>query len=340
MKKYLYLISFILISAAFSGCFNERSVSSADNQTEGSSVVSENNIDNNTAVYIDEDINEDESISNENDTTDSINDFKEVENSIVIDNATISSFSNISNSSIQKPKLHNLDNKSHISSSHLGSNLEDKITDLQISDSSLRNSSLTGTYKIIFFGSQVINVDNAIFGSVADMYYVSNDCKKAQKLYPDIINIGVKNKCSLITQSKILDGVVIIYYDENNKINIISRLQMEGGIIENSPADKYQYTVYYPMKDSVLLQGKGITNWNYNLLTKSPANVSTTFNKSPFKLSILDDGLIRIDMTLIDKMIKAVGKNMTIDAKNTIILEKVSSDYERLENKVQKKFSR
>lgn len=310
MKKYLYLISFILISAAFSGCFDERSVSSIDNQTDNSSIVSENNID----------INTDNSINNLNNTEDNS-----------LDN---------SNNSIQNTKLNNLDNKSIIQSPDLSGNLKNKITDLQISDSSLRNSSLTGTYKIIFFGSQVVNVDNAIFGSVADMYYISNNCNMAQKLYPDIVNSGIKNQCSLLTQSKILDGVVTIYYDENNQINIVSRLQMEGGVIENSPADKYQYTVYYPMQDNVSLQGKGITNWNYNILTKSPSNVSTAFNKSPFKLSLLDNGLVRIDMTLIDKMIKAVGKNMTIDAKNTIILEKISPDYARLENKVQKKFSR
>lgn len=314
MKKYLYLISFIVISAAFSGCFNERSISSSDNQTEDSYIVSENKIDKN--------------IDNSSD------------NSNILNNAESNSVISNSNDSIQNRKLHSIDNKSIIQSPDLSRNLKDKLTDLHISDTSLINSSLTGTYKIIFFGSQVVNVDNAIFGSVADMYYISNDCKKAQKLYPEIVNNGIKNQCSLLTQSKILDGVVTIFYDENNKINIVSRLQMEGGIIENSPADKYQYTVYYPVQDSVLLQGKGVTSWNYDMLTKSPSKVSNTFNKSPFKLSILEDDLVRIDMTLIDKMIKAVGKSMTIDAKNTIILKKISSDYTRLENKVQKKFSR
>lgn len=314
MKKHIYIICFILISAVFSGCFNERNNVSYDKAAEDSYAVSENQAN----------INVDNSANNLN----NVNSFE--------DNSLI----NHSNSSSQQTDLHNLDNKSVISSQVLNSNLKEKITELHISDSSLINNSLLGTYKITFFGSQIIKVDNAIFGSVADMYYISNDCKKAQKLYPDIVNNGIKNQCSLLTQSKILDGIVIIYYDKNNNINIISRLQMEGGIIENAPADKYQYTVYSPIQDSILLQGKGITNWNYNTLTKSPSNISNAFNTSTFQLSMLEDGFIRIDMILKDKKIKAVGKNMTIDAKNTIILEKINSEYERLENKVQKQFRR
>lgn len=314
MKKHIYIICFILISAVFSGCFNERDNVSYDKASEDSYAVSENQAN----------INVDNSTNNLN----NVNSFE--------DNSLI----NHSNSSSQQTDLHNLDNKSVISSQVLNSNLKEKITELHISDSSLINSSLLGTYKIIFFGSQVINVDNAIFGSVADMYYISNDCKKAQELYPDIVNNGIKNQCSLLTQSKILDGIVIIYYDKNNNINIISRLQMEGGIIENAPADKYQYTVYSPIQDSILLQGKGITNWNYNTLTKSPSNTSNIFDTSTFQLSMLEDGLMRIDLILNGKKIKAVGKNMAIDVKNTIILEKISSEYERLENKVQKQFRR
>lgn len=329
MKRYLYIICFILISAVFSGCFNDKNNYSYDNTTESSNAVSENNSDINT--------------DNSSNILAELDDLKKAESTSVISNPSNNynhSFSAFQNNAIQKPKLLNIDNKSVIPAPVLNSNLKEKITDLHISDTSLINSSMLGTYKIIFFGSQVIKVDNAIFGSVADMYYISNDCKKAQKLYPDIVNSGIKNQCSLITQSKILDGIVTISYDKKNNINIISRLQMEGGIIENAPADKYQYTVYSPIKDSVMLQGKGVTSWNYNTLTKSPSNVSNVFNTSTFQLNMLDDGLVRIDMILHGKMIKAVGKNMTIDAKNTIILEKISSKYEMLENKVQKQFSR
>ena len=57
-------------------------------------------------------------------------------------------------------------------------------------------------------------------------------------------------------------------------------------------------------------------------------------------MTILDNDLIRIDMTLLNKMITAVGKDMMIDAKNTIIIKKINQDITKLENKVQKKFSR
>ena len=90
MKKYLYLISFIVISVAFSGCFNERSISSSDNQTEDSYIVSENKIDKN--------------IDNSSD------------NSNILNNAESNSVISNSNDSIQNRKLHSIDNKSIIQS--------------------------------------------------------------------------------------------------------------------------------------------------------------------------------------------------------------------------------
>ena len=115
---------------------------------------------------------------------------------------------------------------------------------------------------------------------------------------------------------------------------------MEGGIIENSPSDKYQYTEYFPIKNPALLKGRGVTNWNYNISSKHPSNTAKIYKSSPFKMTTLDNDLIRIDMTLLNKMITAVGKDMMIDAKNTIIIKKISQDTAKLENKVQKKFSR
>lgn len=310
MKIYLFLISFILINAVFSGCFNERNISSFDNKTESSSVVSENNADT-------------EKLSNDLNTAQDMN----------------TAHINESDNSIQNSLHYNLDNRNILKRPDIGSKLKNQ-TDMNISDNSSFNKNILGTYKIIFFGSQVVKVDNAILGSVLDMYYISNDCKKAQKLYPDIVNSGIKNQCSLLTQSKILDGVVTISYDKNSHINIISRLQMEGGIIENSPSDKYQYTEYFPIKNPALLKGRGVTNWNYNTSSKLPYDTAKIFKGSPFKITILDNDLIRIDMTLLNKMIKAVGKDVMIDAKNTIIIKKISQDTTVLENKVQKKFSR
>lgn len=311
MKQYFYNIYFvfIFISFIFSGCYNERDVSSFDNMTESSEVVYKSNIDNSS--YNIQSFSENSSYAENNE---SIKDSTDKHNN-------------------EKKSFNNTNIISH-------SNLRKDYNNLNITDSSLIHSSLTGTYKIIFFGSQVINSKYSVLGNIVDMYYVSNDCKQAQKLYPAIVNQGIKNQCSLITQSKILDGIVTISYDENNYINITSRLQLEGGIIDNSPADKYQYTVYSPIEDEKILQGMGITNWNYNPLTKSPSAISNSFSRSPFHLTLLDDDLIRIDMTLVDKKIKAVGQNITISAKNTIIIKKISPEYTKLENQVQKKFSR
>lgn len=310
MKKYLFLISFILITVVFSGCFNEKNTASFDNQTERNFTVSENSTD----------------------TEKSTNDLITANNQNTI-------LLNEPDNSIQNILRYSLDNRSILKRPNLGSKLKNQ-TEINTADNASFDKNILGTYKVIFFGSQVVKVDNAILGSVVDMYYISNDCKKAEKLYPDIVNNGLKNQCSLLTQSKILDGVVTISYDKNNQINIVSRLQMEGGIIENSPSDKYQYTEYFPIKNPALLKGRGVTNWNYNISSKHPSNTAKIYKSSPFKMTTLDNDLIRIDMTLLNKMITAVGKDMMIDAKNTIIIKKISQDTAKLENKVQKKFSR
>lgn len=304
MKKYLYFSFFIFIFFVFSGCYNEKSISSFDNKTEHSSSAGKNS----------------QKESSE-ELSSSLN--SAAENNSIDEN-------NLQDTKSSADKMHIRENRFF---SYKG---RDKS---HITDSSLIHKNLTGTYKIIFFGSQVIKTDYAVFGSIVDMYYISNDCKQAQKLYPDVVNKGIKNKCSSLTQSKMLDGAAVIFYDKNNYINIISRLQLEGGIIDNSPADKYQYTVYSPIEDKKILQGSGVTNWNYDTVKKGPA-AAKSFKSSPFKLTIINDNLIRIDMTLKNKNIKAVGKNLLIDAKNTILLEKISSEYTKLENRVQKKFSR
>lgn len=205
----------------------------------------------------------------------------------------------------------------------------------------IRNKDIAGTYKITFFGSQVTNVRNTAFGgSVADMYYISNDCKIAQKLYPAIVNNGIKNQCSLLTQSEILDGIVTISYDENNYLHIKSRIQLEGGIVDMSVNDKYQYTTYNPISDSLLLKGTGVTNWTYDNINNMPSSNSTVFVESPFQVTMLGSNILRLDITLVGKNIKVMSKSMTIDAVNTLLLEKIDSKPIWLENRIQKKFSK
>ncbi len=55
----------------------------------------------------------------------------------------------------------------------------------------MKLTDIAGTYRIVFFGSQVLKhekeKDSALDG-IADKFYISNNCKKAQELYPAIIN--------------------------------------------------------------------------------------------------------------------------------------------------------
>lgn len=194
-------------------------------------------------------------------------------------------------------------------------------------------SELAGTYEVLFFGSQVTNVrDAGALGYMADMFYISNDCAKAKELYPDVIGANSKNNCTTEGQSTLLDGKVVIAVDNGN-MNITSRMQMEGGTVDMSISDKYQYTIY---NTAASLEGKGVTGWNYDDVKNTPSAASTKFPESPFKVTKLDDGSIRIDMTLVGKVVTGIA---TVDAKNTIILKKVNDDTTALANDIQKPFT-
>ncbi len=210
-------------------------------------------------------------------------------------------------------------------------------------DDNIKHSDITGTYKIVFFGSQVINkeqINDLAIERIIDKYYISNNCEKAQELYPAIVNQKLRNKCNSITQSKIVEGMVSILYDENNNLLVKSRLQLEGGVVDLSISDMYQYTVYLPIKDIKLLKGKGLINWNYDSVKHSPSSKSTSFIESPFYITKLGKNNLRIDTTLIGKNVKVMGKMITIDTLNTIILEKTDTNYTNLENKIQKQFAK
>lgn len=113
---------------------------------------------------------------------------------------------------------------------------------------------LLGTYNVTFFGTQVTNVrpDNAF----AKLYYVTNNCEEATKLFPSEINKetgevfpSVINGCTQETQSTISDGTVVISRTNDGALAITSEIKMEGVAVEASKADKYQYTEYYPTSD-------------------------------------------------------------------------------------------
>lgn len=188
-----------------------------------------------------------------------------------------------------------------------------------------------GTYTVTFFGSQVTNATGSL-ASMAEMFYISNDCKKAEELYPTIVNKNGKNNCneSQKQQSTLLVGQVVIK-DDNGKLLITSKMEMQGGAVDHSSEDKYQYTVYYPTSS---LSGEGVKGWNYDEKNNKPSATSTEFPESPFTIKKESDGTYRLDMTLVGK--KVMSGAVTLDAKNTILLKKESNTPTELKNEVTK----
>lgn len=213
---------------------------------------------------------------------------------------------------------------------------------------------LLGTYNVTFFGTQVTNVkyhdeSAAFIASMADLLYVSNDCAKAKELYPDIIdsNNGMKNQCQPTEGSdgnpakgtaELLDGVVVMN-NISGQLGITSRVQLGGQIMDTfAPADKYQYTEYYPTSDFVNYEGKGVKGWNYDSANNKPSETSTEFPESPYKITKQDDGSLRIDMTLVGKKVNAMNTDFTVDAVTTVIMTKENNSTDALANEIQQPF--
>lgn len=210
---------------------------------------------------------------------------------------------------------------------------------------------LLGTYNVTFFGTQVTNVrdydESADFIlRMADLLYVSNDCAKAKELYPDIIdsNNGMKNQCQPTEGSdgnpakgtaELLDGVVVMN-NISGQLGITSRVQLGGQIMDTfAPADKYQYTEYYPTSDFVNYEGKGVKGWNYDSANNKPSETSTEFPESTYKITKQDDGSLRIDMTLVGKKVNAMNTDFTVDAVTTVIMTKENNSTDALANEIQ-----
>ena len=202
---------------------------------------------------------------------------------------------------------------------------------------------LTGTYEITFFGTQVTNAkgNNETIVDMADSMYISNDCAKAKELYPDIIDINMKNKCPTEDNdgnpqkgiAELLDGIAVVSI-ENNKLKMSSRVQLAGQIMDTfAPADKYQFTEYY---ETTGLSGKGVKGWNYDADNNKPSAQPLDFPNSPYSLSVLDDGSVRIDLTLVGKSVMGI---ITVDAKTTVIMQKKNNSTTPLKNAIQKPFS-
>lgn len=211
---------------------------------------------------------------------------------------------------------------------------------------------LLGTYNVTFFGTQVTNVRDydesdesaAFIADMADLLYVSNDCAKAKELYPDIIdsNNGMKNQCPEGSDgnpakgtAELLDGVVVMN-NISGQLGITSRVQLGGQIMDTfAPADKYQYTEYYPTSDFVNYEGKGVKGWNYDSANNKPSETSTEFPESPYKITKQDDGSLRIDMTLVGKKVNAMNTDFTVNAVTTVIMTKENNSTDALANEIQ-----
>lgn len=212
---------------------------------------------------------------------------------------------------------------------------------------------LLGTYNVTFFGTQVTNVRDydasaSTIANMADLLYVSNDCAKAKELYPDIIdsNNGMKNQCptegsdgnTAKGTAELLDGIVVMN-NVSGQLGITSRVQLGGQIMDQfAPADKYQYTEYYPTSDFVNYEGKGVKGWNYDSANNKPSETSSEFPESPYKITKQDDGSLRIDMTLVGKKVNAMGVDLTVDAVTTVIMTKASDSTEHLQMKFKNHF--
>ena len=76
------------------------------------------------------------------------------------------------------------------------------------------------------------------------------------------------------------------------------------------------------------------------MLFRSPSAQPLDFPNSPYSLSVLDDGSVRIDLTLVGKSVNAMRMGIiTVDAKTTVIMQKKNDSTTPLENAIQKPFS-
>lgn len=207
-------------------------------------------------------------------------------------------------------------------------------------DKSEVTSELTGTYKITFFGTQVTNVnpDNAF----AKMFYITNNCEKAKELYPDIIGAETGetfpaniNQCTEESNTILMENSsVVISITDDDKLAITSRVQMSGGAVEASAADKYQFTEYYPTNSFTdnEASGKGVKGWNYDVDSETVSAEPAEFPNSPYKITKQEDGSLMIKMTLVGKKVELL--NVTVDAVTTVIMEPVSKDTAPLEKEL------
>lgn len=184
---------------------------------------------------------------------------------------------------------------------------------------------MAGTYNIIFFGSELTNLNDASNVDLFETYnnyYISNNCQKAQELFPDIINKNGKNKCDEVTQLNLLTNKAVIYIFDN-QISFKAKLQAEGSITDKYLTYKYQYITSAPSNS---LNGNEIKEYYYD--NNNISDTAYEYSDNNYVITKLNDKTIQIDIFYYRKNIKldTIFNNINVDTKNTYILEKLDNN--------------
>lgn len=185
---------------------------------------------------------------------------------------------------------------------------------------------LAGTYNIIFFGSELTNQNGAsnvdLFKTYND-YYLTNNCQKAQELFPDVVNKNGKNKCDEFTEINLLTSQAVVYLVDN-KISLTAKLQAEKGIVEKYQTYKYQYITF----DSTdKLNGYNFKEYYYDVVSNGVSNTAYKYPSNNYNITKLDEKTIKIEIIYNRKDIMLDAQNnINVNTKNTYILEKIDND--------------
>lgn len=193
-------------------------------------------------------------------------------------------------------------------------------TDIPIVDPGDDLTELQGTYNITFFGSEIPDYNE---------YYITDNCTKAAELLPDINNNG-QNKCDGGKELKFISNQASIFVINGN-INIVAKVQANGGISDEYLTYKYQYIRFNP---SDKLSGQGFKERCYDELLDDFTKASKTYANDTFLLEKIDDNILKLSYTYTDKRIAfADGSNKNVNIKNIFILEKTSDETSELTQK-------
>lgn len=184
---------------------------------------------------------------------------------------------------------------------------------------------IEGTYNITFFGSEITNLhgaSNVDLFETYNNYYISNNCQKAQELFPDVINKNGKNKCDEVTQLNLLTNKAVIYIFDN-QISFKAKLQAEGSITDKYLTYKYQYITSAPSNS---LNGNEIKEYYYD--NNNISDTAYEHSDNNYVITKLNDKTIQIDIFYYRKDIKldTIFNNINVDTKNTYILEKIDNN--------------